>query len=178
MSKPQTNKAVMKAELISKRLWSRFLKVRKQLLDSGMLPSEARETAYKAVTGVGVDGVGGEVLKVVGISVGNGLLSGSEFKNKPKCSLRSDIEWVYEHMGIEVKPEDAPSPGAYAYLIECQSDTSVRSEFYRSVITRMLPSKSQLDLEQERGTGGNLVLSQVERILAAGAVKSAGKVGE
>lgn len=57
------------------------------------------------------------------------------------------MTWIYRNMGRVVKVEDAPSAGEYSHLIRLQNDVTAKNDFYKTVVPRLFPSKTQLDNE-------------------------------
>ena len=77
-----------------------------------------------------------------------------------------DIRWVFQALGSEgLKPEDAPSAGAWAYFCQLKEDQMMRKDFYRTVAPRLLPSKSQLDKGDDRVDDGRKLFGIIERLL-------------
>ena len=57
-----------------------------------------------------------------------------------------DLTWIYNHIAVkDVKPSDAPSPGAYAHLMFVQENNENRVDFFTKVYPRIIPSKSQVE---------------------------------
>ena len=45
-----------------------------------------------------------------------------------------DVRWVFSGMFLsDVTPQDAPSVGAWGYLMACRNDRSLMADFYRTV---------------------------------------------
>lgn len=72
-----------------------------------------------------------------------------------KVDVPSDILWVYYHLGVaDVKPEDAPNPGAWALLQHVQHDSDRIGEFYKGLFAKIVPSRSQIEsMEKFRDDG-------------------------
>ena len=65
------------------------------------------------------------------------------FADKPATTVTQDIEWVYQTMAFsDVEPEQAPSGGAWGLLCWVRTSDRNRSEFFRNLVTRILPSRS------------------------------------
>jgi len=57
-----------------------------------------------------------------------------------------DLNWIYKNIAVKnLKPADAPSPGAYAHLQYIQTSEQNMLDFYTKVYPRLIPAKSQLD---------------------------------
>ena len=96
------------------------------------------------------------------------MASGAVWAGKPKdIDARKVVQWVFENMGVvDVKPEDAPCGGAWSLLMELRKDAVMRSDFYRSTWPKLLPAKSQVDIEANI-RDDNRVLEQVDNVLKA-----------
>lgn len=92
----------------------------------------------------------------VGDQLRGGAVVGKAFEGrKGRASAKEAVEWVFENMSVvDVKAEEAPSSGAWGYLQMCRRDPSVRSDFYKSVWPKLLPTRGQLDEMFERLGGG------------------------
>ena len=65
------------------------------------------------------------------------------FANKPATTITQDIEWVYQTMAFsDVEPEQAPSGGAWGMLLFVRASDRNRSEFFRNLLSKILPSRS------------------------------------
>lgn len=79
---------------------------------------------------------------------------------------KGDIRWVFQALGSDgLKPEDAPSAGAWAYFCQLKEDQMMRKDFYRTVAPKLLPSKSQLDKGDDRVDDGRKLFGIIERLL-------------
>lgn len=57
-----------------------------------------------------------------------------------------DLNWIYKNIAVKnVKPSDAPSPGAFAHLQYIQLNEQNMLDFYTKVYPRLIPAKSQLE---------------------------------
>jgi len=85
-----------------------------------------------------------------------------------KIDTISDINWIYMHLMIaDVKPEDAPSPGAWAHLQYHRSSTEAMAEFFTKVYPRLIPSKSVIQkMEDKLHDDGRATFDLLERLLA------------
>ncbi len=84
-----------------------------------------------------------------------------------KIDTVSDINWIYNHLMIaDVKPEDAPSPGAWAHLQYHKSSTEAMAEFFTKVYSRLIPSKSTIQkMEDKAHDDGRTTFSLLDRLL-------------
>ncbi len=77
-----------------------------------------------------------------------------------------DLKWVFQALGSkDLKPEDAPSAGAWALLTNLNDDEMMLKDFYRTVFPKLLPSKSQLDKGDDRADDGRKLFGIIERLL-------------
>lgn len=110
------------------------------------------------------DGAPGDVL-----SDGEGLLSAKEFKGADGSEDHwRDVHWVYNNLWVkEVKASDAPSAGAWFWLVDCRTNADARAKF-RDYYMKLAPSRKELDERARRADGGESVLellSEIERVL-------------
>ena len=84
-----------------------------------------------------------------------------------KIDTVNDINWIYNHLGVaDVKPEDAPSPGAWAHLQYHRSSTGAMAEFFTKVYPRLIPSKSVMQkMEDKAHDDGRTTFSLLDRLL-------------
>jgi len=79
------------------------------------------------------------------------LITKEMFEEKPEISMRKAVEWVFEHLGIDdMKPEDAPTAGAWSMFETYNQNDSRKIEFYSTFASKLLPTRSQLDIEDSR----------------------------
>lgn len=75
-----------------------------------------------------------------------------------------DVMWVYNNLYVSgVKPSDAPSPGAWGWLMECRGDAKALNNF-RAYYMKLAPSRKELDERARRADGGESVLSLLDEI--------------
>jgi len=84
-----------------------------------------------------------------------------------KIDTISDINWIYNHLMVaDVKPEDAPSPGAWAHLQYHRSNTAAMADFFTKVYPRLIPSKSVMQkMEDKAHDDGRTTFSLLDRLL-------------
>lgn len=104
---------------------------------------------------------------------GKGILkataSKADFKKwDGKIDTLSDINWIYNHLMIsDVKPEDAPSPGAWAHLQYHRSTPAAMDEFFTKVYPRLIPAKGVIQKMQDLfHDDGRTTFDLLERLLA------------
>ena len=93
----------------------------------------------------------------------------ADFENwDGKIDTISDINWIYNNLMIaDVKPEDAPSPGAWAHLQYHRSNTAAMAEFFTKVYPRLIPAKGTIQKLQDKfHDDGRTTFDLLERLLA------------
>ena len=85
-----------------------------------------------------------------------------------KIDTISDINWIYNHLMIaDVKPSDAPSPGAWAHLQYHRSNAAAMAEFFTKVYPRLIPAKGTIQKIQDKfHDDGRTTFDLLERLLA------------
>ncbi len=106
-------------------------------------------------------------------SKGKGILKAtakkSDFKQwDGKIDTISDINWIYNHLMIaDVKPADAPSPGAWAHLQYHRSSAAAMDEFFTKVYPRLIPAKGVIQKMQDKfHDDGRTTFDLLDRLLA------------
>lgn len=91
----------------------------------------------------------------------DGLISRARFRCDGSEDHWRDIHWVYNSLMLSnLRPEDAPSPGAWFWLQEIRSDKAARDDF-RSAYMKLAPSRKELDERARRADGGEKVLELI-----------------
>jgi hypothetical protein len=85
-----------------------------------------------------------------------------------KIDTIADINWIYNHLMVsDVKPEDAPSPGAWAHLQYHRSTPAAMDEFFTKVYPRLIPAKGTIQKMQELfHDDGRTTFELLDRLLA------------
>lgn len=90
-----------------------------------------------------------------GADVDGWMVDGEIFEGKKGGSAWEAMEWVREHIGVRgVKPEDAPSAGAWVMLVHFRDDAVLRRKFFERVMDRAEGSAAGAD--RFRDDGGEL----------------------
>lgn len=102
------------------------------------------------------------------------------FSEKAESSIRDDVQWVYDNLDVrEPAVEDCPSAGAWALLNWVRSNRMYnQTEFYKSFVARLLPTRSDLVREEAHEDDGSSVddtLRKLQRV--SDAVQSSGAEG-
>jgi hypothetical protein len=77
------------------------------------------------------------------------------------------IDYIFNNIGFKMedcKPEDAPCPGAYFYLVRLKENTDASNEFYRNVWTKTIPSKSVIEDARKRNDDGRDTFKVLDRL--------------
>ena len=97
---------------------------------------------------------------------GLALIDGSEFKDGI-VSENEKLRWIFENMQVEgVKPEDAPSAGAWALLEELRKDNEQRRDFYKSLWPKLL-TKEDIEKSGKLQDDGRDVIELIKRLQKA-----------
>ena len=86
--------------------------------------------------------------------------------NSENCNPMEDIKWVFHALGAkDLKPEDAPSPGAWNMLQSLQYDENALKAFYTTTYPKMLPTRAQMEKGDNRAEDGRKQFALIDRIL-------------
>lgn len=91
---------------------------------------------------------GENVTAVTPAGEAKGLLDLAEFGDSADAEMDPirDLTWIYNNIAVrDVKPSDAPSPGAYAHLKFVQQNEENKVDFFTKVYPRIIPAKSQVE---------------------------------
>ena len=87
-----------------------------------------------------------------------------QFSGKKPRNMRERIEWVWGNLDIaDIKPEDAPD-GQSWFLLSWAKTAAGKTEFFRSFVARLLPSKNSAEEEDKFFDDGRRVLEIIERV--------------
>jgi len=77
-----------------------------------------------------------------------------------------EIIWIYNNLYIKnINKKDAPTPGAYSYLMWAQSSLVNRTDFLKTIYPKIIPSKSQIDKGSGANDDGRPNLNLIEKLL-------------
>lgn len=89
----------------------------------------------------------------------------NQFEGK-KCSEVEAVRWVADNMELEdPDPADCPSAAAWGMLSQCRNSAMFKSEFWRHTFTKLLPSKAQIDKEENTVPDESLAMGVIEDLL-------------
>lgn len=105
----------------------------------------------------------------VSVADNDGLMSVKEFVGADGSEDHwRDVHWVYNNLWVkEVEAKDAPSAGAWFWLMDCRRSADARAKF-RDYYMKLAPSRKELDERARRADGGESVvelLGEIERAL-------------
>jgi hypothetical protein len=85
-------------------------------------------------------------------------------KNKTKIDLLTDMAWVYNNIGTDnLELNNCPSQGAWSWLWRLRKDPDLLSDFYRTCLPKLIPSKTVLENESKNIDDGERVLGLLSR---------------
>lgn len=98
----------------------------------------------------------------------DGLYDRSRFEHCEKnVSPLEVIDYVFNNIDIrDPRPEDAPSPGAFFYLKHVQMGSENRQDFYKTMYSKTVPSKSLIEDARKRNDDGRSNLDLLETLTA------------
>lgn len=149
--------------------WDEFIEYREQLKADGLDAQSAWEQArakFEPVpdTTAVAEGAGADDPV---LSVGDGVCL-ADFQDKPPVTARAVVQWVFDHIDIaDVRPEDAPSSGAWSFLQRVRTYPDLLKEFYRSIWAKMLPTRSEIEAREKFEDDGREQLHLIEQIQRA-----------
>jgi hypothetical protein len=79
--------------------------------------------------------------------------------------IKKDLMWAYNALGSnDLKPSDAPSPGAWFIYAATKDNDLARKSFITGPLTKLLPSKAQME-KDDRAEDGRKCFDLIERLL-------------
>ena len=102
---------------------------------------------------------------------GVSLIDGSGFTEKA-VSENEKLRWLFENMQVDgLKPEDSPSPGAWALLQELRNNDEQRRDFYKTLWPKLL-TKEDTESGGKLQDDGKETIELIKRLQAALPVES------
>ena len=90
--------------------------------------------------------------------------------NERSCGEVEIIRWVAKNIeNTLATPVDAPDPAAWGLLRTCQEDASFKVDFWKSMYTKIIPSRAQLEKTIDVNLDGDEALELLGRIAKASA---------
>ena len=85
--------------------------------------------------------------------------------NQLEHDIKADLLWAYQALGArDLKPEDAPSPGAWFIYAATKDNDLARKSFITGPLTKLLPTKAQME-KDNRAEDGREQFDLIERLL-------------
>ena len=79
--------------------------------------------------------------------------------------VKRDLLWAYKALGAkDLKPEDAPSPGAWFIYATTKDNDLAKKSFITGPLTKLLPTKAQME-KDDRAEDGRKCFDLIERLL-------------
>jgi len=79
------------------------------------------------------------------------------------------IRWVFDNMGNEkIAAADAPTPGAFAMLVECQRNPMARKDFYNGPVKQLITKENDPEADRAHDTGYDNARDALQAVLAGG----------
>lgn len=89
----------------------------------------------------------------------------AQFDGKMSANARTAIEWVASVLNLKgVKAKDAPSAMAWNLYQHFNQNTSAQADFWRAIWPKVVPSKSELDKQEQFRDDGREVLKLIDEI--------------
>jgi len=162
----------LKAKLREAGLWRQFNVRRDEIAaEQGITKTRANEQALFEILGP----EGGDPIPGAPVPVGEkakpkappaAKLSKEDYGDLTKVNIREVVMWVFNHAPVaDVTVKDAPSPGAWDMLTWVRTGRENRTEFYRSFLSKLMPTRTQLDKDAEFDDDGGRVLKDIDKKL-------------
>ena len=79
--------------------------------------------------------------------------------------VKKDLLWAYRALGAkDLKPEDAPSPGAWFIYATTKDSDLAKKSFITGPLTKLLPTKAQME-KDDRAEDERKIFNLIERLL-------------
>jgi hypothetical protein len=172
-----------KAALMASGQWPEFVRYRDGLKSQGVASCDANRQAVSKFLAVRQDtievqpvGLGAESSQIIKVDPSDKIPPGlpgtqaaslSDFAGR-EASEVDIIRWVARNMDVvDVRPSDCPDAAAWSLLNQCRMNAMFRAEFWRSMYTKIIPSRGQLGDDAGGGKGdGSLTVALIEKLLA------------
>ena len=173
------NKARMREWLGRANLWHEHAEIAQRIIrQSGVRPNEAYEQAFLEIRAAHPEIADDEGEQDEGqrapvhseapppIPKDRQAVPGNVFVGK-SASLTVIVEWVAKNLCIvDVCPEDAPDPEAWAMLVSARESNANQLKFW-DIRAKMLPTKAEMDHAKRKADRGEPVLKLIAAVQAA-----------
>ncbi len=83
-----------------------------------------------------------------------------------KIDMIETITYLFENMNVkDIKPKEAPSRGAYFWLMKLRDSPEAQTKFYESGIMKLVPSSAQLKEAGTKNDDGRDTFELLDRLL-------------
>ncbi len=83
-----------------------------------------------------------------------------------KVDMIETITYVFQNMDVDkIDPKDAPSRGAYFYLMRIRKDVTAKNKFYEQGLMKLVPSSAQLKETSKKNDDGRETFELLDRLL-------------
>jgi hypothetical protein len=165
------SRRALKERLIREGRWDAFVARREDLKCQGLEPKAAWEQTiheFEQVSEQKQTGVAKSADSTDGSGDVSAVVLDCKVRNAGGASPRKVVEWVFDNLLVDsLKPDDAPSPGAWALLQDLKQYPDLRKEFYRSIWSKLLPTKTELDAAEKFSDDGREQIKLIERVRQA-----------
>jgi len=163
------SKEQLKTRLKQEGRWNEFIGYREKLKADGM---PAKDAWYEARQKFGPESYRAEVAEDNcdddSVVPDDDIICMDVFADKPSVTARAVVQWVFDHIDIKgVKPQDAPSAGAWSFLQRVRSYPDLLKEFYRTIWAKMLPTRSEIEARERFEDDGREQLHLIDQIQRA-----------
>ncbi len=162
------SKESFKNRIKSEGRWDEFIQYREQLKTDGLDAQSAWAKARAKFEPVPDTALAQDIGTDDSVVPGGAGVCLADFQNKPPVTARAVVQWVFDHIDItDVRPEDAPSSGAWSFLQRVRTYPDLLKEFYRSIWAKMLPTRSEIEAREKFEDDGREQLHLIEQIQRA-----------
>lgn len=163
------SKDQFKTRLKNEGRWDEFISYREQLKADGL---EAKEAWTQARQKFPSEPLAVSLVESVcdddPVEPDGGDVCIGDFCGKGPVSARAVVQWVFDNIDVaDVKPEDAPSSGAWSFLVRVRTYPDLLKEFYRSIWAKMLPTRSEIEAREKFEDDGREQLHLIDQIQRA-----------
>jgi len=140
----------------SKGLWDEYSAYRQELLSLGKSAADAESEAMQR-------------FQTMTATIPEGGPRMAMYAGRKPPTAQKVVQWVFDNMDVEdVLPNEAPSPGAWSLRQECR-ERGFRSDFYRTIWPKLLPTRSQIEDGTKAKKDADAVIENIGRVQMAAA---------
>jgi len=161
-----------KDELKGNGLWADFIKIRKDLTETGMLAVDAGTQAYNLVNepgfqpgSKGIDPITKEKLSDVKKKKAVGKASSDDFVGSVVQPPLEACIWAGENFLLDdITAEHAPSKLAWAYMSSMKKNEKIVEQFFATVLPKTFPSSKEIEADAQRRDDGSAITDLIDRV--------------